>query len=344
MEETIDNIDESLMMGRSRKFNKHSRSTRNYRPPSYFKHPKKPKEKIGTPHNPIRSYGVIAVYVPPEVQQNIHEYSKEEFSNHIRVMACQRRESVAYAVLVKGYYRPNTIRSLVEKLSSDERNRIKNLDFDVLWNDIWINTRCFRYRDDYSRAFFLFIRNREDILTAISTTACTRKDPPWEFTKGRRHPREQRVACALREFEEETHIPKSRLHIVTDPSESRKKLQDSAYRERFPRLCNAIRKSESEYTYDPPTIIDRLYGTDSLVYEYLYYVAYTDSMVTPERTNVTHNTVSGRDTTISDEVNDIKWISTSEFRKYFDNTRSVFAHESIIRVYDYLKQIHIPAI
>lgn len=40
------------------------------------------------------------------------------------------------------------------------------------------------------------------------------KETEWEFPKGRRNQKEKDLECALREFEEETGIPKEQIYII----------------------------------------------------------------------------------------------------------------------------------
>lgn len=315
------------------------RSSGSYVSPPTSRHRRKSyitkrREKPGAIHDPVKSYGVIAVYVP-EQYMTANPCSIDEFIDNVRILVCQRRDTIAYAVLVKGYYKPDTIRELVFGLTKEERHRLKNLDFDILWSDIWTNPNCRKYRDDYSRALCLFLRNRSDILSSISSTQCVIDTLPWGFTKGRKHPNESRVSCALREFEEETKIPRSTVKLINHlPPE---KYKSTDYNRVFPRQDSNMRRSRTPYDTEPPRLVERIRGTDSLYYEYSYYIGYTKSMFVPPKKHVSHNKIVDRDYTISDEFDDIQWVSLQDAFGLLDSTRYDLAHQAIVALYQHFK-------
>lgn len=60
-----------------------------------------------------------------------------------------------------------------------------------------------------------FNKTRVTLQTLIQTSNTSWTETEWEFPKGRRNtPKEKELDCALREFEEETGICKSLLHVV----------------------------------------------------------------------------------------------------------------------------------
>lgn len=93
----------------------------------------------------------------------------------------------------------------------------------------------------------------------------------WGFPKGRKHFYESKIACAMREFEEETTI-----------------------KTRFLKLA------------DLPPLEEVYVGTDDKMYQSVYYLAYIDHF--PD-IQVKYTNDNIRKTRISDEVSQLGWFS-----------------------------------
>jgi len=59
-----------------------------------------------------------------------------------------------------------------------------------------------------------FNTNRETIIELIQNSKTNWECAEWEFPKGRMQQNETEIECALREFEEETHISKNNINLI----------------------------------------------------------------------------------------------------------------------------------
>ena len=157
------------------------------------------------------SYGIIAVKFVDDVAH---------------YLLVRRRDSLSYVEFMRGKYNldnPDYITLLINGMTVDERRRLLTGHFDDLWESLWNsqNTRQYRNECEAARRMFNAIKNTGDIYGRLlvqyverAVTAWT--VPEWGFPKGRRAVRESTLACALREFSEETGLPENIVHILAD--------------------------------------------------------------------------------------------------------------------------------
>ena len=112
------------------------------------------------------------------------------------------------------------IETLLNQMTQSELQRLLTRPFDELWTALWNaqNTRQFRLEYENAKRIFETIRNTGDIsgktLGRYIAEVSTRwEEPEWGLPKGRRSPHETEIACALREFSEETGIPAKDVRI-----------------------------------------------------------------------------------------------------------------------------------
>tara|TARA_Y100000389_G_scaffold97751_1_gene94395 strand:- start:117 stop:707 length:591 start_codon:yes stop_codon:yes gene_type:complete len=108
-------------------------------------------------------------------------------------------------------------------MTKHEQEKLKNNDFDHLWNSMWINnTNNMRKEYNISASKFKSLKNGYkikasgqiiDITLDLLIPSEHLAETEWEFPKGRRKINEKDVHCALREFEEESGISKTLLFI-----------------------------------------------------------------------------------------------------------------------------------
>lgn len=160
---------------------------------------------------PITSYGVIAFRAT---------------NSGIQYLMLRRKDSFGYIDFIRGKYSPyniSQIQDIVNEMSTEEKQRILEEPFDILWRNMWgdITTTQYKVEENASMKKMEIIRagvtvngefiSLEQIIKNSNTNWI---ETEWEFPKGRRNYKEKDLDCALREFEEETGISSSRLTIV----------------------------------------------------------------------------------------------------------------------------------
>jgi 8-oxo-dGTP pyrophosphatase MutT (NUDIX family) len=146
----------------------------------------------------------------------------------IQYLMIRRKNSFGYIDFIRGKYSPDDLEHLetiFNEMSIDEKELIKNNDFEILWKTMWnVQETGSQYKgEEYmSQKKFetlkkgVLIENEKmitlDKIIDNSTTKWTETE--WEFPKGRRNLQEKDLDCALREFEEETGYPKKDIKVV----------------------------------------------------------------------------------------------------------------------------------
>ncbi len=159
---------------------------------------------------PITSYGII-----------VFRY----YSNNLQYLMIRRKDSFGYIDFIRGKYSLNNIQQLLsifDEMSVFEKRRILEVSFDTLWLDMWGESNIqFKSEEFASKKKFELLKDGIEIdnvmytlnnIVSMSTTNWNETE--WEFPKGRRNQKEKDLDCALREFEEETGILKTKLNIV----------------------------------------------------------------------------------------------------------------------------------
>ena len=131
----------------------------------------------------------------------------------------RRRDSLGYIEIMRGKYSltdVESITSLIDQTTVDERERLLKKPFADLWRLLWNGPASRRYHIEYEQA-----KAKHDSLltsgrlaTLIASTKTVWVESEWGFPKGRRSSVETELACALRETYEEAGIPKEKLRIT----------------------------------------------------------------------------------------------------------------------------------
>ena len=160
---------------------------------------------------PITSYGVI-VFRPS--------------LKGIQFLMLRRKDSFGFIDFIRGKYSPYNIyqiQNIVNEMSLEEKTQILTESFNTLWKNMWGETTNSQYKNEEQSSgkkmelikegvtIFTENINLQDIVNK-STTMWTETE--WEFPKGRRNYKEKDLECVMREFEEETGIPQSKISIV----------------------------------------------------------------------------------------------------------------------------------
>jgi 8-oxo-dGTP pyrophosphatase MutT (NUDIX family) len=168
---------------------------------------------------PITSVGIIV-------------YRINNINNKIEYLMIRRKDTIGYIEFIRGKYPLNNkeyIKNIISEMTIDEKNKITTLNFNELWGDIWGKTIGIQYRGEETAAKNKFellkkgIADNNNDLYSINTLINEInnekkndiwKEQEWGFPKGRHNFQEKDMACALREFEEETGYLKTNVKII----------------------------------------------------------------------------------------------------------------------------------
>jgi 8-oxo-dGTP pyrophosphatase MutT (NUDIX family) len=160
---------------------------------------------------PITSYGIIAF---------------RPSTKGLQFLMIRRKDSFGYIDFIRGKYslhNLNQLITLIDEMSMHEKNRILTMQFEPLWTEMWHESNIqYKGEEILSKKKFDSIKdgivdgnNRLITLKEIVEMSKTKwEETEWEFPKGRRNQKEKDLECALREFEEETGIPKRDITII----------------------------------------------------------------------------------------------------------------------------------
>lgn len=189
--------------------------------------------------HPILSYGILL------------------YNSDSKIVMIERKDSLSYIEFMRGKYSSiydiEYIKLLFSRFSNDELEKIKKYDFDLLWSKLWIHTETInqRIKKEYKKSKSNFKKLKEgyildgamvNINILIDGVNKTFPMNEWEIPKGRRRIYENNRECAIREFNEETNITKSKYSLYD----------------------NTIPLTE-EYT-----------GINGVRYKHVYYIGYVD--------------------------------------------------------------------
>ena len=156
---------------------------------------------------PISSIGIIAF-----------RKSKRYDKKFEYLMIC-RKDSLGYVDFMRGKYPLHSefyIQNIIDEMTSDEKQDLLKHDFKTLWNNLWGNFVGCQYRGEekISSEKFQKMKLGGSLLDLIDNSKTNWETPEWGFPKGRRNYQENDLACALREFQEETGYIKDQLDII----------------------------------------------------------------------------------------------------------------------------------
>lgn len=126
----------------------------------------------------------------------------------VEVLMVRRKDSIAYMEFLRGKYDMSNsayIHTLIQNMTREEQRRIVEQPFNTLWALLWGNGR------DLHSQEFLDSKDKFEALDRgrlVYEYRSNYDEPEWGFPKGRRMRKETDVDCAVREFFEETNIPR----------------------------------------------------------------------------------------------------------------------------------------
>ena len=156
---------------------------------------------------PILSYGIIL-------------YDDTDIKN-IKIVMIEKKNTIVYVEFLRGKYdcyNNDYMMLLFERMHDEEKETIKNNEFDTLWEKLWVDTSTLsirikrEYQESKLKYNFLKAKNYLEFLADNSSNKYTENE--WEIPKGRRNIGENNNACAIREFKEETNIDPSKYTFI----------------------------------------------------------------------------------------------------------------------------------
>lgn len=187
---------------------------------------------------PIKSFGIIA-----------YRYK----NNNLEYLLIRRKDTIGYTDFMRGRYTSvENLISILEEMTTEERENLQKYDFDTLWGKIWHNHTRGIYINEKVNAKNRF--NKIDICSILRKINPSRfTEPEYGFPKGRKNLYEKYQDCAKREFEEETGI------------------------------------SQNDYELDTSIepIIETFVGSDGQNYSHIYYVAKVNPYLNLDKTKKT---------------------------------------------------------
>jgi ADP-ribose pyrophosphatase YjhB (NUDIX family) len=187
-------------------------------------------------HGPITSFGIIAFKIVENENdelldknlelRDILSYSKSNSENQsypkIKFLMIQRKDTMGFTDFVRGKY-PEDIDEynkilpiFLNEMTEKEKQSLLTKSFDDIWKELWVNhdSKCFRNEYDFAYKKF----SKLDIPNLINQSKTCFKYTEFGFPKGRRNMKETNIACAEREFYEETGYNKNCYDFIKNYS------------------------------------------------------------------------------------------------------------------------------
>jgi len=153
--------------------------------------------------DPIMSCGLILI-----------NNKKLPIEQPLEVLMVRRKDSMAYTEFLRGKYDTNDqeyIRKLLSNMTAQEQQKLFKKDFETLWTTHWGDDTGHSKEYETSSEKFGTL-NFEELLKDVQGY----EESEWGFPKGRRIHRESDLDCAIREFSEETNIPRTSYTICSN--------------------------------------------------------------------------------------------------------------------------------
>ena len=170
---------------------------------------------------------VYKVCYEPIISLGIILYRKNPEGGGIEYLMVRRKDSLGFVELIRGNYPLNDLDyliNIVDEMTLAEKQAVLTQPFDTLWNNLWLEDeqKKAKYKSEFnkSKANFNQVKGNHNFGTVVTNldkivqqSKSVWTEPEWGFPKGRRNLRERDLACAIREFEEETNIPRTSIEI-----------------------------------------------------------------------------------------------------------------------------------
>lgn len=190
-------------------------------------------------NGPITSFGIIAfkmVNSPFEERSDKNDYLSKLLSElmpkqnggmystkinypKVKFLMIQRKDTMGYIDFIRGKYPENNeeakqkmLQVCLHEMIFQEKQNLLTKTFDELWDDLWVNKNSKTYKNEYSLAKRKY--EKLDIQKLINESKTLYSFQEFGFPKGRRNMKETNIACAEREFCEETGYSKEHYDFI----------------------------------------------------------------------------------------------------------------------------------
>jgi len=219
---------------------------------------------------PITSFGIIAFKEVKNEEEEKNDKNdelnvilnnfidKDTKYPKIKFLMIQRKDTMGFIDFVRGKYptnpstqkeKWNKINICLNEMTYLEKHYLLTMDFDMLWNILWINKKSKTFLNEYEQAKKKF--NSLDIHDLVTKSITTYENTEFGFPKGRRNMRETNLSCAEREFKEESGYDRSCYEFITNY----------------------------------PTIEEEFLGTNNIQYKHIYFLVKMKDHVHPPKIN-----------------------------------------------------------
>jgi len=154
--------------------------------------------------DPVLSCGIILIN-NPKLPLRIDD---------VKILMIRRKDSLSFAEFMRGRYDVTDldyIGRLMKNMTLKEQASIVSEPFDVLWKSLWGDDKS---SSDYNTSREKF--HQLDRLELMRRNLSEYTEPEWGFPKGRRTRGETDLDCALREFFEETNVPRESFVVLNN--------------------------------------------------------------------------------------------------------------------------------
>ena len=184
---------------------------------------------------PITSFGIIAFKMVRDKKEEMYDKNirlqeilnnvlpeKEKSYPKTKFLMIQRKDTMGYTDFVRGKYPDDklgiesVLPIFLNEMTHQEKHNLLTKDFNDIWKSLWVNhdSKCFKNEYDYAYKKF----QRLNIPELIKRSDASFGFQEFGFPKGRRNMKETNIACAEREFYEETGYDKSCYDFIKNYS------------------------------------------------------------------------------------------------------------------------------
>lgn len=129
-----------------------------------------------------------------------------------RLLMIRRKDSMSFAEFMRGKYDPlnsEYVSRLIGNMTITEQKMIAEESFETTWKTLWGEDHL---SGDYGPSQVKY--NQLNLRELVQKNPSLYEEPEWGFPKGRRIRGESDVDCAIREFGEETNIPRDSYVVL----------------------------------------------------------------------------------------------------------------------------------